>query len=97
MSVVRLCCAIRYLMIAVIFRDVAPSEHHKLLECALKRDAKGAQAMLSTHIMDCVAYTLANAPDHLLGGPSSGRQAPAAGQSRRRNRLRLPWKQFVSA
>ena len=67
MSVVRLCCAIRYLMIAVIFRDVAPSEHHKLLECALKRDAKGAQAMLSTHIMDCVAYTLANAPDHLLG------------------------------
>jgi DNA-binding GntR family transcriptional regulator len=58
---------VRYLMIAVIFRDVAPSEHQKLLECALKRDAKGAQAILSTHIMDCVAYTLANAPEHLLG------------------------------
>ena len=58
---------VRYLMIAVIFRDVAPSEHQKLLECALKRDAKGAQTILSTHIMDCVAYTLANAPEHLLG------------------------------
>lgn len=57
----------RYLMIAVIFRDVAASEHQKLLECALKRNAKGAQAILSTHIMDCVAYTLANAPEHLLG------------------------------
>ena len=31
---------VRYLMIAVIFRDAAVPEHWKLLECALKRDAK---------------------------------------------------------
>lgn len=58
---------VRYLMIAVIFRAVAPGEHSKLLECALKRDAKGAQTILSTHIMDCVTYTLANTPANLLG------------------------------
>ena len=58
---------VRYLMIAVIFRDRATQEHQKLLECALKRDAKGAQAILATHIMDCVAYTLAHAPSSLLG------------------------------
>jgi DNA-binding GntR family transcriptional regulator len=58
---------VRYLMIAVIFRDAAPPEHNKLLDCALKRDAKGAQAILSAHIMDCVAYTLAHTPANLLG------------------------------
>ena len=58
---------IRYLMIAVIFRDAAPPEHLRLLECALKRDAKTAQSILSTHIMDCVTYTLAKAPENLLG------------------------------
>ena len=58
---------IRYLMIAVIFRAAAPPEHQRLLECALQRDAKTAQAILSTHIMDCVTYTLANAPENLLG------------------------------
>ena len=62
----------RYLMIAVIFRDRAAQEHQKLLECALKRDAKGAQAILATHIMDCVAYTLSHAPSDLLG-PRRGR------------------------
>ena len=58
---------VRYLMIAVIFRDAAPPEHQKLLECALRRDAKAAQAILTTHIMDCVAYTLTNTPANLLG------------------------------
>jgi DNA-binding GntR family transcriptional regulator len=57
----------RYLMIAVIFRDRAAQEHQKLLECALKRDAKGAQAILASHIMDCVAYTLTHTPSGLLG------------------------------
>lgn len=51
---------VRYLMIAVIFRDAAVEEHQKLLECALKRDSKKAQAILSAHILDCVAYTLSN-------------------------------------
>ena len=30
---------VRYLIIAVIFRDAAASEHQKLSDCALKRDA----------------------------------------------------------
>ncbi len=34
-------------MIAVIFRgELAASEHRQLLECALKRDAAGAQRVL---------------------------------------------------
>ena len=63
---------VRYLMIAVIFRDAAVPEHQKLLECALKRDAKKAQAILSTHIMDCVTYTLSNAPLGLQGARATG-------------------------
>ena len=73
---------LRYLMIAVIFRDRAAQEHQKLLECALNRDAKGAQAILATHIMDCVAYTLSQVPLGPLGmrGGASSRKpaAPAA-------------------
>jgi len=67
---------VRYLMIAVIFRGAAPPEHQKLLEYALRRDAKAAQAILKTHIMDCVAYTLSNTPANLLGlhRPSGKRQ-----------------------
>jgi DNA-binding GntR family transcriptional regulator len=52
---------LRYLMIAVVFRgELAASEHRQLLECALKRDAAGAQRVLIRHIQDCVTYTLAN-------------------------------------
>ena len=57
----------RYLMIAVIFRDAAPPEHQKLLECALRRDAENAQAILKTHILDCVAFTLAKTPANMPG------------------------------
>src|SRR4051812_13477008 len=46
---------VRYLMIAVTFRAASLPEHQKLVECALARDARGAQAILSTHIMDCVS------------------------------------------
>jgi DNA-binding GntR family transcriptional regulator len=71
---------VRYLMIAVIFRQAAVSEHQKLMECALKRDAKKAQAILSTHIMDCVAYTLSHAKAMQatvqLGQLSASRSAP---------------------
>ena len=38
----------------------------EIARCALKRDAKAAQAILATHIMDCVAYTLSHAPQGLL-------------------------------
>ena len=52
---------LRYLMIAVIFRgEIAAGEHRQLLEYALKRDAKAAQAVLIRHIQDCVTFTLAN-------------------------------------
>jgi len=73
---------VRYLMIAVIFRDRAAQEHQKLLECALKRDAKGAQAILVTHIMDCVAYTLSHAPPGLLTSrrPAVAKHRTSAGQ-----------------
>jgi DNA-binding GntR family transcriptional regulator len=74
---------VRYLMIAVIFRDRAAQEHQKLLECALKRDAKGAQAILATHIMDCVAYTLSHAPQGLLASrrPEIPKHRKSSGQS----------------
>lgn len=74
---------VRYLMIAVIVRDRAAPEHQKLLECALKRDAKGAQAILATHIMDCVAYTLSHTPSALPGARRSAaaRHRKSAGQT----------------
>jgi len=74
---------IRYLMIAVIFRDQAAQEHQKLLECALKRDAKSAQTILASHIMDCVAYTLSHTPSDLLGPrrPNTVKASKSAGQT----------------
>jgi len=71
---------VRYLMIAVIFRDAAAPEHKKLLECALKRDAKTAQSILSAHITDCVAYTLNNTTTNLPGvRRAAGRRVRSAG------------------
>ncbi|MDO9413617.1 MAG: GntR family transcriptional regulator [Pseudolabrys sp.] len=50
----------RYLIIAVVFRgDLASIEHRQLLDCALNRDTKGGQAVLTKHIQECVTYTLA--------------------------------------
>jgi DNA-binding GntR family transcriptional regulator len=45
---------LRYLMVAALFRSQAADEHAALLECALARDWKRAQATLATHIDDCV-------------------------------------------
>ena len=71
---------VRYLMIAVIFRDAAAPEHKQLLECALKRDAKTAQSILSAHITDCVAYTLSNTTTNLPGvRREAGRRVRPAG------------------
>jgi DNA-binding GntR family transcriptional regulator len=68
---------IRYLMIAVIFRgDAASLEHRQLLDCALKRDAATAKKILTSHIQDCVAYTLAKAPPELLGREPPRRRPP---------------------
>jgi DNA-binding GntR family transcriptional regulator len=60
---------LRYLMIAVVFRgEAAAREHKQLLDCALKRDAATARAVLTRHIQDCVTYTLDRAPPRLFGG-----------------------------
>lgn len=67
---------LRYLMIAVIFRgEIATLEHRQLLEHALKRDARAAQAVLVKHIQDCVTYTLANSKFGLRNG--AGRTSAA--------------------
>lgn len=59
---------LRYQMIAVVFRgEIAAREHRQLLECAMKRDAQSAQALLIKHIQDCVTYTLSNGPVQLRG------------------------------
>jgi DNA-binding GntR family transcriptional regulator len=79
---------LRYLMIAVIFRaEAAPREHRQLLDCALRRDAAAAKKILTNHIQDCVAYTLAKAPPELLGAEPARRRrtvdaAPLAGAVR---------------
>lgn len=52
---------LRYLMIAGIYRGaIAAQEHQTLLECALRRDATTACAVLKVHIEACVDFTLAN-------------------------------------
>jgi DNA-binding GntR family transcriptional regulator len=52
---------LRYQMIAGIFRGaIAAQEHQTLLECALRRDAATACAVLKVHIEACVDFTLAN-------------------------------------
>ena len=50
---------LRYQMIAAVYRgDVAAREHRRLLDCALKRDWKAAQATLTKHVQDCVAHMI---------------------------------------
>jgi DNA-binding GntR family transcriptional regulator len=52
---------LRYQMIAGVFRGgIAAEEHEKLLDCALKRDAKKARDVLVVHIEACVDFTLEN-------------------------------------
>ena len=52
---------LRYQMIAALYRgDVAAREHRRLLECALKRDWKTAQATLAKHVQGCVDDMIRN-------------------------------------
>jgi len=52
---------LRYQVIAGIFRgEIAARENHRLLDCALSRDAMTACEVLTVHIEACVDYTLAN-------------------------------------
>lgn len=50
---------LRYQMVAAVYRgDVAAGEHRRLLDCALKRDWKGAQGTLTKHVQDCVTHMI---------------------------------------
>jgi DNA-binding GntR family transcriptional regulator len=52
---------LRYLMVAFRFRgDSAAGEHRALRDCALARDAEGANTVLKQHIEGCVEFTLAS-------------------------------------
>ncbi len=56
---------LRYLMIAGVYRgEITAREHQTLLECALKRDAATAIAVLKVHIEACVDFTLTNGAYH---------------------------------
>jgi DNA-binding GntR family transcriptional regulator len=56
---------LRYLMIAGVYRgEITAREHQILLECALKRDAATAIAVLKVHIEACVDFTLTNGTYH---------------------------------
>lgn len=72
---------LRYLMIAVIFRgEIAAQEHRQLLECALKRDVKGAQTIVVKHIQECVTHTLSKGPLglHMVEAHARMRSKPKA-------------------
>lgn len=50
---------LRYQMLLVMFRgQAAAAEHDGLMDCALRRDAAGAQALLGRHIGACIDYTV---------------------------------------
>jgi DNA-binding GntR family transcriptional regulator len=50
----------RYLVLASVFRGAPVTrEHRELMECALARDWRAAQALTVTHIQDCVAQMVA--------------------------------------
>jgi DNA-binding GntR family transcriptional regulator len=52
---------LRYQMISLGFRgDVAVDEHRRLLDCALRRDAKSAQGILDTHVEGGLRHALAS-------------------------------------
>lgn len=49
----------RYQMVAFTYRGAEPAQQHKkLLECALKRDAASAKAILTRHVNNCVEHAL---------------------------------------
>jgi DNA-binding GntR family transcriptional regulator len=49
----------RYQMVAFTYRGAEPAQQHrKLLECALKRDAETARAVLTRHVNNCVEHAL---------------------------------------
>lgn len=49
----------RYQMVAFTYRGAEPAQQHKkLLDCALRRDAETAKAVLTKHVNNCVEHAL---------------------------------------
>jgi DNA-binding GntR family transcriptional regulator len=83
---------LRYQMIAVVFRgEIAAREHQALLESALKRDWKKAQAIMISHIQGCVDHALREDHAGLFSGLSKVKPAQAAvtGATRSKRKSRL--------
>jgi DNA-binding GntR family transcriptional regulator len=69
---------LRYQMIAVVFRgEIAAREHQALLEAALLRDWKKAQAIMVSHIQGCVEHALKEDNAGLFGNAAERHHAPA--------------------
>ncbi len=69
---------LRYQMIAVVFRgEIAAREHQQLLECALVRDWKKAQAILVEHVEGCVEHALREDHAGVFGKPVNSKLATA--------------------
>jgi DNA-binding GntR family transcriptional regulator len=63
---------LRYQMLALGFRgDIAADEHRLLLDCALRRDARKASAVLETHINGGVEHALSSGPTRWQSGAST--------------------------
>jgi DNA-binding GntR family transcriptional regulator len=72
---------LRYQMIAVVFRgEIAAREHQALLEAALVRDCKRAQAIMVSHIRGCVEHALKEDNAGLFG--TSAKSQPAIAKPR---------------
>jgi hypothetical protein len=68
-------------MIAVVFRgEIAAREHQALLEAALIRDWKQAQAIMVSHIRGCVEHALQEDNAGLFGNQANAHR-PATQQS----------------
>jgi DNA-binding GntR family transcriptional regulator len=73
---------LRYQMVGVSFRGATAAEQHAaLLDCALRRDAARAGAILEAHVEGCVAHVAATGS---LNAFASRRAAPPAEAGRRR-------------
>ena len=80
---------LRYQMIAVVFRgEIAAREHQALLEAAIVRDWKQAQAIMVSHIRGCVEHALKEDNAGVFGSQSklAPVKASSAGFNTRANR-----------
>jgi DNA-binding GntR family transcriptional regulator len=82
---------LRYQMIAVVFRgEIAAREHQALLESALRRDWKKAQAIMISHIQGCVDHALREDHAGLFSGVSKKPDLKIAASRATKRKPRLP-------